>query len=50
MKHDTFKLWQFFRLSFKPGTWAEVNTKGSRNTIALLLFDWKCKQYQKVGM
>lgn len=49
MKHDTFKLWQFFRLSLKPGTWVEANTKGSRNDIALLLIDWKRKQYQKDG-
>lgn len=49
MKHDTFKLWEFFRLSFKPGMWAEVNTKGYSQTIAQLLIGWKRKQYQKVG-
>lgn len=49
MKHDTFKLWEFFRLSFKPGTLAEVNTKVSSQNIAHLLSDWKRKQYQKAG-
>lgn len=49
MKHDSFKLWEFFRLSFKPGVWAEVNTKGARNDIEQLLIDWKRKQYQKAG-
>lgn len=39
MKHDTFK----------PGVWAEVNTEGSRNDIAVLIIDWKCKQYQEAG-
>lgn len=50
MKHDTFKLWEFFRLSFKPETLSDANAKASRNSIAQLLIDWKRKQYQKEGM
>lgn len=49
MKHDTFKLWEFFRLFFKSSVFAEVNTNGSGQNVAQLLIDWKRKQYQKAG-